>query len=264
MAGFGSFSLLAGRTRREGSHSGGWETARRLINKRLGEIATGEYLGIEAVKFTVGNLIDLPAEDYRFRKLRSLAIVEWRAKAHLEQLRRLPASKSNAVEVERCGAARRATGAEDSTINRELNIIRRGFTWRSRANLPSCTGCHISRSWRKTTSAMDSLSQDEKVPVELPQRLRALSVCVYHVGTRKGESRKVQSQVRFRCRFIHLTARQTKGKAARSLPIPIYNEMWLREQWESGAPGCPWVFHHRAMPVAAQLRVGAKPASGPV
>lgn len=102
-----------GEGRREGSHSEDWETACRLLNKRLGETATGEYLGTEAVKFTIGNLIDLPAEDYRFRKLRSLAIVEWRAKAHLEQLRSLPASKFNTAEVERYGAARRATGAED-------------------------------------------------------------------------------------------------------------------------------------------------------
>jgi hypothetical protein len=114
----------------------------------------------------------------------------------------------------------RATGAEDSTINRELNIIRRGFTWRSRANLPSCTECHISRRWRKTTSAMDSLSQDEKVPVELPQRLRALSVCVYHVGTRKGESRKVQSQVRFRCR-VHPPDRLANQGQGCALPTHL-------------------------------------------
>ena len=49
-------------------------------------------------------------------------------KAHLEQLRSLPAPKFNTAEVERYGAARRANGAEDPTINREMSIIRRGFT----------------------------------------------------------------------------------------------------------------------------------------
>ena len=86
--------------------------------------------------------------------------------------------------------------------------------------------------------------------MELPQHLRAPFVCAYHVGTRKGELRKVQwSQVDFDAGFIHLTAR-------RGGPCPSYGEMewWLRKQWESRAPGCPWVFRHRGMPVAAQLR----------
>lgn len=60
---------------------------------------------------------------------------------------------------------------------------------------------------------MDSLSQYEKVPVELPQRLRALSVCVYHAGTRKGESRKVQSQVDFDAGFLLTPANQGQGCA---------------------------------------------------
>jgi len=73
------------------------------------KIATGQYLGIEAVKVTIGNLVDLVARTTGSAKLRSLAIVmAW--KAHLEQLRSLLASKFNAAEVERYGAARRATG----------------------------------------------------------------------------------------------------------------------------------------------------------
>lgn len=85
--------------------------------------------------------------------------------------------------------------------------------------------------------------------MELPQRLRAPSVCAYHVGTRKGELRKVQwSQVDLDDGFIHLTAR-------RRVRCPSYGEMewWLRKQWESRAQGVLGS-SARGMPVAAQLR----------
>jgi integrase len=256
-----------GERRRESSHSEDRETARRLLNKRLGEIATGQYLGIEAVKVTIGNLIDLVVEDYRFRKLRSLAIVEWRAKAHLEQLRSLPASKFNAAEVKRCVAARRAAGAEDPTINRELSIIRRGFTSAKQSEPPLVHRVPYIPKLEEDNVRQGFLEpeQYEGVQVELPQRLKALFVCAYHVGTRKGELRKVQwSQVDVDAGFIHLTARQTKGKAARSLPIYGEMEWWLRKQWESRAPGCPWVSTTGECRSVRSSGVGAKPANRPV
>ena len=198
------------------------------------------------------------SKDYRFRKLRSLAIVEWRAKAHLEQLRSLPASKFNAAEVKRYVAARRAAGAEDPTINRELSIIRRGFTSAKQSEPPLVHRVPYIPKLEEDNVRQGFLEpeQYEKVLVELPQRLRAPFVCAYHVGTRKGELRKVQwSQVDFDAGFIHLTAR-------RGGPCPSYGEMlsWLRKQWESRAPGCPWAFRHKGMPIGAQ-RVGAKPRS---
>ena len=58
------------------------------------------------------------------------------AKAHLESLRGLKASKFNDAEIRRYVVARRTAGTEDSMINRELAIIRRGFTLAKEANPP--------------------------------------------------------------------------------------------------------------------------------
>jgi hypothetical protein len=66
--------------------------------------------------------------------LADVPLASW--KAHLEQLRRLPASKFNAAEGERYVAARWATGAEAPTRNRELSIIRRGFTLAKQSEPP--------------------------------------------------------------------------------------------------------------------------------
>jgi hypothetical protein len=125
-----------GERRRESSHSEDREKAEQLLHKRLGEIATGRYLGIAADHVTVGDLIDLVIEDYEFRKLRSSAVVEWRARAHLESLRKLPAIKFTTAEARRYVVGRRAEGAEDSTINRELSIIRCGFTLAKQSDPP--------------------------------------------------------------------------------------------------------------------------------
>lgn len=94
-----------GERRRESSGSEDWETAQQLLHKRLGEIATGRYLGIAAEQVTVGALIDLVVDDHKFRKLRSSAVVEWRAKAHLKSLRNVPAT--NQVQRGRGEAVRR-------------------------------------------------------------------------------------------------------------------------------------------------------------
>ena len=246
----------AGQRRRESSYSEDREKAKQLLDKRLGEIATGQYRSTAAEQATVGDLIDLVVEDCKFRKLRFAAVVEWRAKAHLESLRKLPAIKFVATEVKRYVTARRAEGAEDSTINRELAIIRRGFTLAKQSEPPLVHRVPYIPKLEEDNVRQGFLEpeQYEKVLESLPQRLKALFVCAYHVGTRKGELRKIQwPQVDLDAGLIHLTARQTKGKAARSLPIYGEMEWWLRKQWESRAPECPWVFHHRGMPVGAQL-----------
>lgn len=167
----------------------------------------------------------------------------------------MPATKFNTDEAKKYITARRAEGAEDTTINRELAIIRRGFTLRKQKqsdlvvpHIPKLEEDNVRQGFLEP-------EQYEKVLESLPQRLKALFVFAYHAGTRKGELRKIQwSQVDFDAHLIHLAARQTKGKAPRSLPIYGEMEWWLRKQWDGRAPDCPWVFHYRGMLVGAQLR----------
>jgi integrase len=89
---------------------------------------------------------------------------------------------------------------------------------------------------------------------ELPTRLKALYVCAYHVGTRKGELRKIRwEQVDFDAAVIRLSPGQTKGKKARTLPIYGDMERWLGLQENNRVEGCPWIFYHHSKPVGAHL-----------
>jgi integrase len=78
-----------------------------------------------------------------------------------------------------------------------------------------------------------------------PERLKALFVCAYHAGTRKGELREIRiEQVDLDAKVIRVEKRQTKGKKPRTLPIYGEMERWLRQQIDSASEGCPWVFHN--------------------
>jgi integrase len=239
--------------RRENSHSEDLEVAKQLLAKRLGEIATGQ--GLPPAKVTVGTLIDLVTADYDFRKHKSGKITAWRAAKHFEDLRKIPAMTFGTVDIQRYVAERRKE-ASDATINRELSILRRGFVLGKQSDPPL-----VYRSPYIPQLAEDNVRQGflepeqyERLLAELPERLKALFVCAYHVGTRKGELRKIRwEQVDFEAGLIRLEARQTKGKAPRTLPIYGDMERWLRTQQETGISGCSWVFHWRGQPVGAHL-----------
>ena len=127
--------FVRGERRRESSTPRTATRPEQLLHKRLGEIAIGRYVGLASELVTIGHLIDLVIEDYRF-EARSLAVVEWRAEANLKHLRELPAQKFTAAEVRRYVVQRRAESASDATINRELAIIRRGFTLARQSDPP--------------------------------------------------------------------------------------------------------------------------------
>jgi hypothetical protein len=140
---------------RESSHSEGREVAEKLLNRRLGEIATGRYRDVSVEKTTIGDLIDLVVEDYRFRKLRSLGEVIWRADKNLRPLiGRLLGCRFGARDVGRYVETRRE-GASDATINRELAIVRRGFTLGFQAEPRLWLDSPKSKSWTRTTPGRD-------------------------------------------------------------------------------------------------------------
>jgi integrase len=233
------------------------EEAEAKLLERLAEVKTGRFAGLVIEKVTVGDLIDLVIEDYEFRKLRSTPVVKWRAEANLRKaVGGLLAARFGPAEVKRYVAGRRAEAASDATINRELAIIRRGFTLGFQHDPQLVTRQPYIPILEEDNARQGFLEpeQYERLLHELPERLKALYVCAYHVGTRKGELRKVQwPQVDFEARQIKLTVGQTKGKRARTVPIYGDMETWLQRQRAGCGPDCPWVFYWHGRPVGAHL-----------
>src|SRR5262249_56831741 len=65
------WNALYGRAVRESSHSTRYEDAKRLLRRRLGEVATGTYLGPAVEKTTLGELLDFVQVDYALNARRS-------------------------------------------------------------------------------------------------------------------------------------------------------------------------------------------------
>src|SRR5580700_10843855 len=109
--------------------------AENLLQQRIGEAAAGRRVGPQ--RATIADLCNLVIEDNRLRNLRDAEHVEWRYGANIAPvLGCLPASRFGPAQVRQYIASRRAAGAPNSTINRELAIVRRGFRLGAREDPP--------------------------------------------------------------------------------------------------------------------------------
>ena len=227
--------LLGGRRPiRESTKTADREKAENILKQRIGEVATGRDIAPE--KATIDDLCALVVADYRLRRLRDMAMVEWRYKGHIKPtLGSIQASRFGASQVRAYVAARRADKASDATINRELAIVRRGFALGAREEPPMVRKVPYIAKLEEDNARQGFIEQGqyEALLAALPQHLKCLLVIGYHCGNRLGELRKLQwSQVDMEAGEIRIEKRQAKGKKPRTLPI--YGEMkeWLERQRE--------------------------------
>jgi len=219
--------------------------AENLLKQRIGQVAAGRFVGPE--RATIADLCALVIEDNKLRRLRDADHVEWRYKAHLEPaLGSLLASRFGSAQVRQYVAHRRAAGASDATINRELAIVRRGFKLGAQEDPPLVQRQPAIAKLEEDNVRQGFLEQDqyERLLEELPTNLKALFVCGYHTGARKNELRRIQwEQVDFESGLIRLSVAQTKTKRPRTLPIYGDMQRWLERQREACPSECLWVFH---------------------
>ena len=219
--------------------------AENLLKQRIGEVAAGRRVGPE--RATIADLCNLVIEDNRTRNLRDARHVEWRYRTNIAPvLGCLLASRFGRAQVQQYVAGRRAAGASNATINRELAIVRRGFTLGAAEDPPLVQRQVVITALQEDNARQGFTEQDqyEKLLEELPANLKALLVCGYHTGARKNELRRMRwPQVDLDGGAIRLPASQTKTKKPRTLPI--YGDMrrWLEHQRATCPADCVWVFH---------------------
>jgi integrase len=236
-----------GRAIAESAHTSDKEAASKLLQQRLGEVAAGRIVGPN--KITIADVCRLVVEDYRLRGLRDVNHIEWRIGSHIEPLLgSIQAARFGTAQVKQYIERRRQDGASNGSINRELAIVRRGFTLGRREDPPLIVREPTIPKLDEGDPRQAFLEQEqyERLLDEMPARLKALLVCGYHTGARKGELRRIRwEQVDFDAAVIRLSGGQTKGKRPRTLPVYGDMEMWLRRQQETCPEGCPFVFHGR-------------------
>jgi len=120
-----------GRPYRENSHSDKESDARRLLNKRLGEIAVGRFVNPAADKVTVRKLAADYIADYRANGLKSLDKAERVTRDSFPLMKFFGDCRAHSVGadmVKKYVALRLEEQVKNATINRELAALKRMFS----------------------------------------------------------------------------------------------------------------------------------------
>lgn len=239
-----------GQVFRESSHSDNSDDAERLLKRRVGEIVTGKFTGLGPERIRMAELFADVVEDYQQRDNDTLLDLKGRLKNHLSPFfGHIRAAEFSTHHIKRYLTERRTAGAKNSTINRELAIIRRAFHLAAECDPPKVGRIPHMQLLKENNTRSGFLEYEEYRALrnELPPYIRPLFVVAYHVGGRRGELSLIEwPELNLAAGEIRLQGPDTKNDEARTLPI--YGEMreWLaiaKEIRDQQHPGCPWVFH---------------------
>jgi integrase len=224
--------FVNGRQIKESTKSTDEAEARRQLKVKIGEAAAGKDVIPE--RATINDLCALVLADYRLRKLRDAEILKWRIDAHIKPaVGSLLASRFTPHQVRQYVERRRSESASDATINREMAIVRRGFSLALREDPPLVRRAPYIPKLEEDNVRQGFIEQGQYLALReaLPDHLKCLLVVGYHCGNRLGELRKLRwSQVDIEAGEIRIQKAQAKGKKPRTLPI--YGDMieWLKWQ----------------------------------
>jgi integrase len=248
--------FVNGRPINESTKTSDEAEARRQLKVKVGEAAAGKNVMPE--RATIADLCALVLADYRLRKLRDADIVRLRIEAHINPtIGSLLVSRFTPHQVRQYVELRRRGSASDPTINRELAIVRRGFSLALREDPPLIRRAPYIPKLEEDNVRQGFIEQGQYLALReaLPDHLKTLLVVGYHCGNRLGELRKLgRTQVDLEAREIRVQKAQAKSKKPRTLPI--YGDMveWLEWQAKRRAPGSDLVFYSNGKPLGSHLK----------
>jgi integrase len=248
-----------GKPVQESSKSDKKSDAERLLRVRLGDEVAGR--ATNPAKITILEICRLTENDYRITKKKSLRDVTYRIEKTLApMLGHLQAKSFGSEQAMAFIDARRKQNVEDSTINRELAIVRRGFTLAMRERPPLLNSIPYIPKLREENVREGFVEHSDylKIREAMADQLKALFVVAYHVGMRLGELRKLEwSWIDWEACEIKIPRPRTKNKQPRT--VPIYGDMLpfliqqkavRDEKW----PACPYVFFWHGKPIGHRTK----------
>jgi len=240
-----------GRPVYESSKSEKKSDAIKLRDKLLARKARGELSGGTADKALIAELLDdvlksdiKPSTRYVWEK-----VIEKNIRPFFGNLK---AQRLTTDHMDRYREKRKGEGRSDSTVNRELSILRTAFHNARKRTPPKVLAVPYFPIVAETTVRKGFLGDEQydRLRDELPAELKALFVTGYITGLRRGEITAIQwPQVDFEAGLITLEKGETKNDEPRSVPILDGDMLDLLtaakrerdEQW----PNSPWVFSRR-------------------
>jgi integrase len=243
--------FVRGRRVRESSRSARESDARKLLKRRLGEAATGKPMGPDIEKTTFSDLAGMLLTDYRVNNLRSIDRVE-DAICHLRAF--FGDDRALSITSDRVSdyiAHRQSEAAANATINRELAALKRAFRLALRARkvalIPEIAMLDETANVRE-----GFIEQAEflRLREALPAYLKDPIAFLWLTGWRVGEMRSL-TWASVYSDAIRLSARHSKNKRARELPLVGELAEIIARARSSRLPHCPFVFHRRGRPIGS-------------
>jgi integrase len=223
--------------------------ARLFLNKRLGELATGRYVGPEAERITFDELAVLVIRDYQANGKKTLAWAERRFKLHLKpffggkKVRDISSAEVQAFIVQRQQA-----DASNGEINRELGLLKRAFNLGLRAELIVRKPYVPHLEENNVRQGFFEREDFDRVLAKLPDYLRPALTFGYATGWRilSEVLPLTWDRVDLLEGAVRLDPGTTKNKEGRLVYLPPELRAVLETQWQehlNAYPNCLLVFH---------------------
>jgi len=243
-----------GKPYRESSYSTKEMDARKLLKRKLGEIAVGQFVEPQAEKITLKQLTENLLNEYRVNRRKSLKRVEDSVNHLLDYFKDDKAITVTTDRINAYIAHRQEQGAANATINRELAALKRSFNLILRARklhtrpyIPTLEENNIRKGF---------FEHGEFIAVrdKILDYLKPVVTFLYLSAWRKQEALSLQwRQVDLEARMIRLDPGTTKSKEGRVLFLDGELLEVIQSQWRkrkvAEIPGqsptllCPYVFH---------------------
>ena len=245
---------------RESCHSDREVDARRLLKERIGQMASGKFVGPQGDKVTVNELFARLLRDYESNNRKSLSSIKHHLK-HLDPFfGSIRAQYLSSDVVKDYVEKRQKEEASNATINRELAALKRAFTLGIEDEVIQRRP-YISALKEDNTRTGFFEHGDYLAMLEaLPEYLRPVLSFAYLTGWRKSEIISLKwRQIDTEARTVRLDPGRTKNDKGRV--IAVEGDLWeiIRGQWEkrkvAEVPGqsptllCPDVFHREGKPI---------------
>ena len=221
----------------------------KLRDQMIARKHRGEITGGALDKVLIGELLDdvLKSDIEDSTRYIWKVVVEKNLRPFFGAIR---AARLSTDVMERYREKRLRQGCAESTANRELSILRTAFHNARKRTPPKVLIVPYFPMVKETTVRKGFLSDKQYADVRdaLLDELKALFVCGYITGIRKGELIYIRwSQVDFDADLIALEPDSTKNREGRSVPI-LKGDMRdyllaAKSARDQNWPDSPWVFN---------------------
>lgn len=243
-----------GKPFRESSGSRKETDAKRLLRKREGEIAEGKMPGVYFDKVTFNELAEAYLLDYEVNGLKSMQRADIAVRCHLRPFfGGMRATDISTSLAQKYVAHRKAEGAANATINRELAALKRMFSLGARCTPPKVAQVPYIPMLKENNVRKGFFEHAEFLALreELPDHLKGFVTLAYKTGWRLGEIQGLTwDQVNMREKSIRLDAGTTKNDDGRTIFMDDELVEIIKSQKANRNLGCPYVFHRKGEMIA--------------